>query len=1442
MRFEPPLPTATRRSRAGARGLLVAVGVAALVAPLAACRPADPTDPTDPTGPTGPTSPTGPTGSAWTLSTTDPTRDYSPTFVGNGYLAARVPAEGAGWSSAPVPTQAQVAGFYAHPRGDVELRASLPMWTSLGFSDGSGSYGGGPDAALCRYGLVCEAESGELAGGATRATDHSGASGGAFVAGYGDQGHPVVGARMTLRVTDVPRTGTSTLWVRYANSDGGDGVRTRSLSVWVGGTKQGTVALPPTDGWDSWSTATVQVPLSAGTDTVALSCEAGDGCMVNVDSLALTTGGTPAPAPGSGTTSDYRQTLDLRRGVLTTSLTWTSPAGRVTDLRYDVVADRARAHVGAVRLTVRPHWSGTASVTDAFDGRAVHAAAVSGTGLDPARGQLRETVTAEGTGAVAGLVSTLRVGDAVTPTALVDGLASSSAAQRARFEVRDGSTYTVTKYVGIATSVDTDRVDGLAPVAAAAQASSDAATAGWDSLLRGHEAAWADLWASDIRVPGDDALTLQARASMFYLLESVRSGVDWSTSPGGLSSDGYSGHVFWDMETWMYPALLAQHPDLAEGATAYRQRLLPGAEAYAAAGGWQGARFPWESASTGDEQTPTWADTGKYEIHVTADVALAQWQYYQATGDEQWLADKAWPVLEAAADFWASRATRADDGSYHIDDVIAPDEYAVRVDDNVYTNVAAASTLRIATAAAKTLGRTPDARWSTVADGIVVPFDSALGIHPEYDGYRGQTIKQADVVMLQYPWGYPMPKSVAQANLDYYVGRSDLGGPSMTDAIHAIDTAELGTPGCASYTFLERSVDPFMRAPFAQFSETRGGGAFTFTTGAGGFLQEFLYGLPGLRWDADALRLDPMLPPQLPGLELTGLARQGRRFDVSVGPRTTTVTLVSGAPLPVVVAGAAARTVQTGGSLTIPTRRPDLEPTFDTARCAAVSASSADASFPAVAAVDGSVTTQWRPMTAGASLTVDLGSARTVRRVRVVSATGRTTAYNLAVSADGSTWTPLGTVGTAADATSSVVTAPTTARYVRYTAASGVKPEVASLEVNDTSVPDAPTGVTGVPGDGQATVSWTAPRWDGAEPVDHYTVTAYVGGLAAASVTTRDASTSAVVPGLVNGVAYTFVVTAHNRLGDGAASVASAPVQPRVALARIDAAVDQLAASGHVAAGTAQSLHELLAAARTADAAGDAATTLQRLRAVRTAVDTAPESELDGTAQAQLEDLLFQWLHAPTGLDAVVHELAALTRGGEVASATARDLQAQLASATAAQQAGDSAQVRAALWSVRGVLAAAKPSDVSTHARSVLLALVEPLLDRTLEAEDAVLGGGACTATDHGGYTGSSFAACFVRKGAAVGFQVEAAQAGTYELSLRYANGTGSDKTLTLTVGAAPAQQITLPSTGGWDTWGLQTVRVALPAGVTTVSYAYGPEDSGNVNIDSLTVQPRSAS
>jgi trehalose/maltose hydrolase-like predicted phosphorylase len=421
-------------------------------------------------------------------------------------------------------------------------------------------------------------------------------------------------------------------------------------------------------------------------------------------------------------------------------------------------------------------------------------------------------------------------------------------------------------------------------------------------------------------------LQQQVRASMFYLLQSTRAGVNWSLSPCGLSSDGYNGHIFWDTETWMYPALLAQHPDIAVSMNTYRQERLPAAQEYAARTGFAGARFPWESALRGDEQTPPGWEMGDLEHHITADVALAQWQYYLATGDLTWLAEKAWPVLEGAAEFWMSAAVPNDDGRYDINGVMGPDEYHFPVDNSVYTNVSAAETLRIATRAAKAMGLPAAPEWDRVADGLRIPFDEEKGIHPQYDGYQGDTIKQADVVMLQYPWEHPMPAEVARNNLDYYAQRTDPDGPSMTDSIHAIGHAALGTSGAAFNTFMRRSVDPFMRGPFNQFAEGRHGGAFAFATGQGGFLQVFLYGLTGLRWREDRLRLDPMLPPQLDGLTLRRMRWQGREFDITIGPEQTTITLTAGHPMKLEIPGGTHH-LHPGDPLTVPTRQPGLLPT-----------------------------------------------------------------------------------------------------------------------------------------------------------------------------------------------------------------------------------------------------------------------------------------------------------------------------------------------------------------------------------------------------------------------------------------------------------------------------------------------------------------------------------
>jgi trehalose/maltose hydrolase-like predicted phosphorylase len=694
--------------------------------------------------------------------------------------------------------------------------------------------------------------------------------------------------------------------------------------------------------------------------------------------LTFSDGGTPFTVPGAGI-SQWRQSIDLHTGIVTTTAQWTAPDGHLTDLSYQVLTDRANPAVGLVRLQLTPHWSGVATVTDAIDGTADTTATPELTtqvakGWNASAHQDWVTVVTKGLGVQATLASQLQLSPNVAATTTqTDQTTDQSVGQALAFPVQSGQTYTISKYVGVESSENTPDTT----TAAQGQATSAAAT-GWNALLSANQAAWAQLWSGSIDVLGNPTLATDVNASQFYLWSSTRAGVDWSVSPAGLSSNGYDGHIFWDAETWMYPSLLAQHPDLAAGMDAYRFQRLAEAQQHAAATGYAGARFPWESAYDGTEQIPPPTSVnseGLYEQHITADIALAQWQYYLVTGNKTWLAQQGWPVLSGAAAFWASRATLGTDGKYHIDGVTGPDEENPDVNDEVYTNVGAMRTLQDAVAAAQALGITPPANWSTIAAGLVVPVDTAQNIHPEFSGYGGQLVKQADVTLLQYPWGYAMPSKLALDDINYYVPRTDPGGPSMSDAVNLIDNASLGNPGCASYVYTERSYEPFIRDVFDQFSETRTGGAFTFMTGIGGFLQEFLYGYSGIRWGANSVQLNPSLNAEIGGIVLHNLQWRGRTFTVTIGQQRTTVRLQSGAPLPVQTP-AGVRHVSAGQTLTLPTRRPDLAPSNDLVRCGAATASSAQPGAPALAAVDGSPAPDWEPASVNSTLTAPIARGR----------------------------------------------------------------------------------------------------------------------------------------------------------------------------------------------------------------------------------------------------------------------------------------------------------------------------------------------------------------------------------------------------------------------------------------------------------------------------------
>ncbi|QBS40662.1 discoidin domain-containing protein [Nocardia sp. CS682] len=745
--------------------------------------------------------------------------------------------------------------------------------------------------------------------------------------------------------------------------------------------------------------------------------------------------------------TNFTQTRYLRCGLVRTALTWTNRDGKATDLVYDVVTDRVDQHVGAVHLTLVPHWSGELTVTDVLDGAG--ARRITQTHGDAGADGVRVGFRTDGTGVDGAVASVLSTGASQQSTAQ-----DLTASQQTRLSVQAGKSYEVTKFVGVDTELTT-----ADPAAAAHDAALRAARKGWPDLLAGTAAAWRSLWQGDLEVPGNPDLQSWTRGALYSLYSSTNAQQDNSISPVGLSSDNYAGAVFWDADIWMFPGLLQLAPDLAKSVVEYRYKTLRAAQANAQQLGYRGAFYPWTSASRGAlAECHSWDPPHCLtQIHLQGDIALAAWQYYLATGDTGYLRDRSWPIMRNLAEFWASRVTPNPDGSYSIDNVAGPDEYSNGVKDGVYTNAVAALALRNAARAAAILGEPAPPEWTAIAEHLRMPFDPARQIFAQYDGYPGTSLKQADTVLLIYPLEWPMSREVSTNTLEYYAERTDPDGPAMTDSVHAIDAAAIGTPGCATDTYLERAVRPFVRAPFGQFAEARGSKAgakdplagapaFTFVTAAGGFLQTFTNGLLGLRLRADEVRIDPMLPPDLSsGLHIRGMRWQGRTFDAEIGPDDTKLTLKDGAEMRVQTA-TGTELVSRDQPLSVKTRRPDLTPTDNVARCKPVSVSSAEPGRYADAAVDGSNATGWAPDAEQGSLTVDLGTETLVGRILPRWSDPAPATSTISVSADNQTWTPV-TVDPATGAAAN----PIPARYIRLnvtTADPAVHPGLRELEVS----------------------------------------------------------------------------------------------------------------------------------------------------------------------------------------------------------------------------------------------------------------------------------------------------------------------------------------------------------------------------------------------------------
>ncbi|NXQ69730.1 PGGHG glucosidase, partial [Quiscalus mexicanus] len=395
-----------------------------------------------------------------------------------------------------------------------------------------------------------------------------------------------------------------------------------------------------------------------------------------------------------------------------------------------------------------------------------------------------------------------------------------------------------------------------------------------------------------VELDGPLALRQALHGCLYYLLSAIpprdSPGVPFhGISPGGLSNgtrgEDYWGHVFWDQDTWMFPNILLLHPGAARAILQYRIRTLEGARRNAREQGYEGAKFPWESAATGREVCPE-EIYGTQEIHITGDVLMAFEQYYCTTQDlKLFREDGGWELVEAVAWYWCSRMVWSEEEQlYHIRGVMPPDEYHSQVDNSAYTNAVARRSLNFAAVLARDLLLLAPEEWEDRARKIKVPFDEERKYHPEYDGYSpGEPVKQADVVLLGFPLMHPMSAEVRRNDLEMYEPVTDPAGPAMTWSMFALGWLELKELQRA-WSQLEKCFSNITE-PFKVWVENSdGSGAVNFLTGMGGFLQVILFGFTGFRITRSSLLFDPAFPDGITKLKLSSISYLGNRLEVTI--------------------------------------------------------------------------------------------------------------------------------------------------------------------------------------------------------------------------------------------------------------------------------------------------------------------------------------------------------------------------------------------------------------------------------------------------------------------------------------------------------------------------------------------------------------------------------
>ncbi len=570
----------------------------------------------------------------------------------------------------------------------------------------------------------------------------------------------------------------------------------------------------------------------------------------------------PFDPANMGELLEYSRELDMREGVMRRRIRWRSPSGKVVRMEGERFLSLNHLHVGVIRYRLTTEQSAHVELRSSIDGAVNNRWAYHFKRFSRRQEGADDYLEAEtfDPGYRVGVMARHELRAPVPVQIERDDPTDRCVQTVLTMDLETGHEVELTKWCALAES----RFCRGDLYQFCRQELDTVCAMGYDALKAEHVRLWAQRWqASDVVIEGDDEAQMGIRFAIFHLLASAPFHDERISIPArGLQGQDYYGSIFWDCEIFVLPMFIYTQPQVARNVLRYRYHTLAGAKRKAKKLGFAGAYYAWQSQETGDEQCDLYVFTNPLtdepirsyfadeQIHISADIVYAMWQYWQATGDaEFWLEGGAEIAVEVAR-FFASRVHfDREKGRYELRSVLGPDEYHERVNNNAYTNALAQFSLERSIevlailkdrypeyypAFVKQVGLSEEelAHWGEIAEKLYVPApDPQTRLIPQFDGYLNlrdepveqtrkrlahpdlhpggplgpyqetQNIKQADVVMLLYLLRDRYDTETKLANWRYYEPRT-AHDSSLSPMAYSLVAADVGMVEWAYKYFL----------------------------------------------------------------------------------------------------------------------------------------------------------------------------------------------------------------------------------------------------------------------------------------------------------------------------------------------------------------------------------------------------------------------------------------------------------------------------------------------------------------------------------------------------------------------------------------------------------------------------------------------------------------